>query len=458
MAAILIVDDEESVRRAIANVLSDEGHRPVLASGADEAEKEIAAAMPDLVLLDVAMPGRDGLELLEQLRLSHPELPVVMMSGHSTIETAVRATKLGAYDFLEKPLTYDKLLLRIDHGLERARLAQENQELRQALLGESEIVGESAVMAKLKAQIEIAAPTDGWVLITGENGTGKELVARWVHVRSKRANGPFVAVNCAAIPEELIESELFGHEKGAFTGAIQKKRGRFEMADGGTIFLDEIGDMSLMTQAKILRILQEHRFERVGGTETIEVNVRVIAATNKDLQVEMSNGRFREDLFYRLNVIPFHVPALRDRREDIAMLVERFLARYAAESGRPVRTITAKAMVKLREYNWPGNVRELQNLIERLVLMTPGELIDLGDLPAQIGSSERDKWLRGAAGDTLAQARGVFEREWLLERLAQYGWNISRTADAVGLARESLSRKLKSLKIDVDTERARHAP
>ncbi len=458
MAAILIVDDEESVRRAIANVLSDEGHRPVLAAGADEAEKEIAAAMPDLVLLDVAMPGRDGLDLLEQLRASHPELPVVMMSGHSTIETAVRATKLGAYDFLEKPLTYDKLLLRIEHGLERARLAQENQELRQALVGESEIIGESAVMAKLKAQIENAAPTDGWVLITGENGTGKELVARWVHVRSKRGSGRFVAVNCAAIPEELIASELFGHERGAFTGAIQKKRGRFEIADGGTIFLDEIGDMSLMTQAKILRILQEHRFERVGGTETLEVNVRVIAATNKDLQVEMSNGRFREDLFYRLNVIPFHVPALRDRREDIPVLVERFLARYASESGRPLRTITPKAMAKLREYNWPGNVRELQNLIERLVLMTPGETIDFDDLPAQISSPERDKWLRGGGVDTLAQARGVFEREWLLERLAQYGWNISRTADAVGLARESLSRKLKSLKIDVDAERTRNAP
>jgi two-component system nitrogen regulation response regulator NtrX len=458
VAAILIVDDEESVRRAIANVLSDEGHRPVLAAGADEAEKEIAAALPDLVLLDVAMPGRDGLQLLEQLRASHPELPVVMMSGHSTIETAVRATKLGAYDFLEKPLTYDKLLLRIDHGLERARLAQENQELRQALLGESEIVGESPVMAKLKEQIEIAAPTDGWVLITGENGTGKELVARWVHVRSKRTNGPFVAVNCAAIPEELIESELFGHEKGAFTGAIQRKRGRFEMADGGTIFLDEIGDMSLMTQAKILRILQEHRFERVGGTETLEVNVRVIAATNKDLQVEMSNGRFREDLFYRLNVIPFHVPALRDRREDIPVLAERFLGRYAAESGRPARTITPKAMARLREYNWPGNVRELQNLIERLVLMTPGDVIDVGDLPAQISAPERDKGLRAGGIDTLAQARGLFEREWLLERLAQYGWNISRTADAVGLARESLSRKLKSLKIDVEAERARNGP
>jgi two-component system nitrogen regulation response regulator NtrX len=230
------------------------------------------------------------------------------------------------------------------------------------------------------------------------------------------------------------------------------------MADGGTIFLDEIGDMSLMTQAKILRILQEHRFERVGGTETLEVNVRVVAATNKDLQVEMSNGRFREDLFYRLNVIPFHVPALRDRREDVPALVERFLARYAAESGRPVRTISPKAMARLREYNWPGNVRELQNLIERLVLMTPGETIDVGDLPAQIGAPERDKSARAGSADTLAHARGVFEREWLLERLAQYGWNISRTADAVGLARESLSRKLKSLKIDVDAERARHVP
>jgi two-component system nitrogen regulation response regulator NtrX len=455
VAQILIVDDEESVRRSIADVLADEGHRPVLAAGADEAEKEIAAALPDLVLLDVAMPGRDGMELLESLRTVHPALPVVMMSGHGTIETAVRATKLGAYDFLEKPLSYDKLLLRIEHGLERARLALENQELRQAMLGETEIIGDSPVMAKLKEQIEIAAPTDGWVLITGENGTGKELVARWVHLRSKRAAGPFVAVNCAAIPEELIESELFGHEKGAFTGAIQRKRGRFEMADGGTIFLDEIGDMSLMTQAKILRILQEHRFERVGGTETIEVNVRVIAATNKDLQVEMSQGRFREDLFYRLNVIPFHVPPLRERREDIPRMVERFLAQYAAESGRAPKRISARALAKLQDYAWPGNVRELQNLIERLVLMTPAETIDVGDLPAQVTAPERERWLKAGSADTLASARAAFEREWLLEKLAKSGWNISRTAEAVGLARESLSRKLKQLKIDVDVEKAR---
>jgi two-component system nitrogen regulation response regulator NtrX len=454
VATILIVDDEESVRRSIADVLADEGHRPVLASGADEADREISTSSPDLVLLDVAMPGRDGLALLESLRASHPQLPVVMMSGHGTIETAVRATKLGAYDFLEKPLSYDKLLLRIEHGLERARLAQENHELRQALLGETEIIGDAPVMAKLKEQIEIAAPTEGWVLITGENGTGKELVARWVHIRSKRSSGPFIAVNCAAIPEELIESELFGHEKGAFTGAIQKKRGRFEMADGGTIFLDEIGDMSLMTQAKILRILQEHRFERVGGTETIEVNVRVIAATNKDLQVEMAQGRFREDLFYRLNVIPFHVPALRERREDIPKLVERFLAEYAADSGRPPKSIAPKALAKLQEYAWPGNVRELQNLTERLVLMTPGDVIEVADLPAQIASAERSA-RPSAKENTLASARAAFEREWLLEKLAQFGWNISRTAESVGLARESLSRKLKSLRIDVDSERAR---
>jgi two-component system nitrogen regulation response regulator NtrX len=324
------------------------------------------------------------------------------------------------------------------------------------MLGETEIIGDSPVMAKLKEQIEIAAPTDGWVLITGENGTGKELVARWVHLRSKRASEPFVAVNCAAIPEELIESELFGHEKGAFTGAIQKKRGRFEMANGGTIFLDEIGDMSLMTQAKILRILQEHRFERVGGTETIAVDVRVIAATNKDLQAEMAQGRFREDLFYRLNVIPFHVPALRERREDIPKLVERYLAVYAADSGRPPKHISPKALAKLQEYSWPGNVRELQNLIERLVLMTPGDTIEVTDLPPQITSLDRDRLLRAAgAEDTLAAARAAFEREWLLEKLANFGWNISRTAEAVGLARESLSRKLKSLKIDVDTERER---
>jgi two-component system nitrogen regulation response regulator NtrX len=450
---ILIVDDEESIRRAVADVLSDGGYETRTAADAAAALAGIEREAPDLVLLDVAMPGRDGVALLEDLRRRTPDLPVVMMSGHSTIEMAVRATKLGAYDFLEKPLSYDKLLVCVGNGLESARLARENRALRDELLSAHELVGESEVMRQLKAQIELAAPTDGWVLITGENGTGKELVARQVHAHSKRAHKPFVAVNSAAIPEELIESELFGHEKGAFTGAIQTKRGRFELANGGTIFFDEIADMSLMTQAKILRILQEHRFERVGGTETLAVDVRVIAATNKDLSTEMAEGRFREDLFYRLNVIPFEVPPLRARREDIPLLVDRFLARLAAETGVPRKTVSPKTMEKLVAYPWPGNVRELQNIVERLVHMTPGEEIRPEHLPAQVLDPEPKTLSRGLEGEKLAEARARFEREYLLDKLRANEWNISRTADVVGLARESLSRKLRSLQIDVDRYR-----
>ncbi len=454
LTTILIVDDEEAIRRTVAAILSDEGYRPVEAHDASAALERIESASPDLVLLDVAMPGRDGLELLEELSQKRPELPVVMMSGHGTIETAVRATKLGAYDFLEKPLTYEKLLLSVEHGLERARLSRENRALRDELMGENEIVGNSEVMRNLKEQIATAAPTEGWVLITGENGTGKELVARGVHLRSKRLDRPFIAVNCAAIPEELIESELFGHEKGAFTGAIAMKRGRFELADGGTLFLDEIGDMSLMTQAKILRILQEHHFERVGGTETIEVNVRVIAATNKDLEVEMSEGRFREDLYYRLNVIPFRVPPLRERYEDISGLVAVFLKRYAGETGKHSIEISEAAIEKLSEYPWPGNVRELQNIVERLVLMTPGNTIDEEHLPEHITTPpEEAKLAASKTSAPLAEARASFEREYLIRALGENDWNISRTAEVVGLARESLSRKLRSLKVDVDKER-----
>jgi two-component system nitrogen regulation response regulator NtrX len=451
--AILIVDDEQSIRRSVGDILEDEGYRARAAADGEEALRSIALEPPDLVLLDVAMPGRDGVEVLELLRRERPELPVVMMSGHSTIETAVRATKAGAYDFLEKPLSYDKLLLCVHHGLERARLALENRRLREKLSGGSEIVGDCAVMRKLKADISVAAPTEGWVLITGENGTGKELVARRIHLESKRADRPFVAVNCAAIPEELIESELFGYEKGAFTGAAQQKRGRFELADTGTIFLDEIGDMSLMTQAKILRILQEHVFERVGGTEPIEVDVRVIAATNKELEEEMAEGRFREDLYYRLNVIPLHVPPLRERREDIPRLIERFLERFSLEDGVERREITAAAREKLCAYPWPGNVRELQNIVERMVLMTPGPEIDVDHLPAQIVAPQRERVTRAGGTEKLAAARAQFEREFLLEKLGSNGWNISRTADVVGLARESLSRKLRSLGIDVEREK-----
>ncbi len=450
MDRILIVDDEQSIRESVAGILADEGYATCDAA---DGEAGLASAhrapSPDLVLLDIAMPGRDGMDVLEELSRTRPDLPVVMMSGHGTIETAVRATQLGAYDFIEKPLSVEKLLLTIQNALDRSRLVTENRELRARAIRAHEILGESEVVTGLKQQIEIAAPTNGWVLITGENGTGKELVARQIHVKSKRAEGPFVEVNCAAIPEELIESELFGHEKGAFTGALQQKIGRFQLADRGTVFLDEIADMSLKTQAKILRILQEHTFERVGGTETIEVDVRVIAATNKSLETEISEGRFREDLYYRLNVIPFHVPALRARRGDIPILAQAFVEEFCRESGTRSKKIAARAMARLQAYAWPGNVRELRNLIERLVLMTAGPSIGDGDLPEAVRGGGG---VEAIAAPTLEKARKSFERDYLILKLEEHGWNISRTAEAIGLARESLSRKIRQLKIEVQRD------
>jgi two-component system nitrogen regulation response regulator NtrX len=441
VSRILIVDDEASIRRSLAGILSDEGYE---AAEAADGEGALAALRtgpaPDLVLLDIAMPGRDGVEILEEIERGWPGLPVVMMSGHGTIETAVRATQLGAFDFLEKPLSVEKLLLTLRNALEKVELERENRRLRSEAVRAHPILGESAVILKLKEQIRVAAPTNGWVLITGENGTGKELVAKQVHVQSRRAEQPFVEVNCAAIPEELIESELFGHEKGAFTGAIAQKRGKFELADRGTIFLDEIADMSLRTQAKILRILQEHKFERVGGTETIEVDVRVIAATNKSLEKAIQEGTFREDLFYRLNVIPFHVPALRERREDIPVLARAFLAEFCAESGASPKVLTPRALAALQAYHWPGNVRELRNLMERLVLLSPGAKIRPEDLPEDVRSGVRADDPEGAS---LEGARRAFEREFLRERLREHGWNVSRTAEAIGIARESLSRKMR---------------
>ncbi|MFQ5699959.1 MAG: sigma-54-dependent transcriptional regulator [Myxococcota bacterium] len=447
---MLIVDDEEPIRQLVSDILRDEGYRTCLAADGAEALRAARDSQLALVLLDVAMSGRDGLSVLEELRRDHPGLVVVMMSGHGTIETAVRATRLGAFDFLEKPLSYDKLLLCVANGLRQAQLERENRALREDLARTADIIGESQVIRELKERIGRAAPTEGWVLVTGENGTGKELVARQIHLHSRRRDRPFVEVNCAAIPEELIESELFGHEKGAFTGAVQRKRGRFELADQGTIFLDEIGDMSLMTQAKILRILQEHRFERVGGTETLEVDARVVAATNKDLETEMAEGRFREDLYYRLNVIPFHVPPLRERPDDIPLLVDRFLARFSIETGGCRKRIAPAALERLCSYPWPGNVRELQNIIERLVLMSPGEVIEVDHLPAQVVLRERPGEARGGRPRLLAEARAQFEREFLIEQLRDHAWNISRTAESVGLARESLSRKLKSLGLTVE--------
>jgi two-component system nitrogen regulation response regulator NtrX len=438
-----VVDDEESIRRTLSAVLRDEGYPVVLARDGDEALAKAAQEQPDLILLDIAMPGKDGMEVLGHLKEEMPGLPVIMMSGHGTIETAVKATKLGAWDFIEKPLSIDKILVAIRNATDHHRLAEMNQLLRDQIDAGARIVGESEPMAKLRAQIETVAPTNASVLITGENGTGKELVARAIHALSLRADKPFVEVNCAAIPEELIESELFGHVKGAFTGAIAQKRGKFDLAHEGTIFLDEIADMSLKTQAKVLRILEERTFERVGGEKRVEVDVRVLAATNKALEEEIAKGNFREDLFYRLNVVPLHVPALRDRREDVPLLAGHFLKRSVDETGRGSKQIDRAALQVFQEYAWPGNVRELRNIIERLVLLTPGPRISVDHLPEEFFRRERRAAAIPADVDSLSEARTRFERDFIAHKLAENGGNISRTAEKLGMARESLSRKIK---------------
>jgi len=451
---ILIVDDEESIRTSLVGILEDEGYRTLLAVDGVEALEMVQRDLPDLVLLDIWMPRLDGLETLQKLREIHPSLTVVMMSGHGTIETAVRSTKLGAYDFVEKPLSLEKLLLTIQNALGMQRLREENETLRDAVLQGHEMVGASPALNTLRDQIRLVAPTTASVLITGENGTGKELVARSIHHFSNRQEKPFVEINCAAIPDELIESELFGHERGAFTGAVAQKKGKFDLADGGTIFLDEIGDMSLKTQAKVLRILQERKFERVGGTRTIEVDVRVVAATNKVLEEEIKNGTFRDDLYYRLNVVPFRVPPLRERKEDVPPLVEYFLERFCRKEGRERKQLIPEAVELLQQYDWPGNVRELKNIMERLVIMTPGRTISTDQLPDYLrGDTHRvDAGTRidGMMGLTsLREAREEFEREFILQKLEDFGWNISRTAESIELERSNLHRKIKSYGIDL---------
>jgi two-component system nitrogen regulation response regulator NtrX len=451
---VLIVDDESSIRASLAGVLRDEGYEVLKAESGPAALASVAENEPDVVLLDIWMPGMDGIETLTRLKAVHPALPVVIMSGHGTIETAVRATKLGAYDFVEKPLSIEKVTLVLQNALARGRLESENSRLREKVERRGEMIGQSRAIQKLREQIALAAPTNGWILIRGENGTGKELVASTVHRLSRRAGKPFVEVNCAAIPEELIESELFGYEKGAFTGAVARKRGRFDLAHEGTLVLDEIGDMSLKTQAKVLRVLQEGAFERVGGGQTIRVDVRVIAATNKDLLEEMRHGRFREDLYYRLNVIPFYVPPLRERKEDIPPLVEHFLDLFTAEvAGVERKTLSPEALDRLVAHDWPGNIRELKNLIERLVIMTPGPVIraeDVALVPAgPVGDRATEALRRPFQAPSLRDARTDFEREYILRRLAEHGWNISRTAEAIGIERSNLHRKIKQYGIEV---------
>lgn len=447
---ILIVDDEESIIQSLEGILSDEGFEVISARSGAEAIEKIEEEIPDLVLLDIWMPGKDGIETLSEIKASYPNLQVLMMSGHGTIETAVRATKVGAYDFIEKPLSLEKLLLSVNNALEHYILEEEISLLKEKEKRKYSITGHSEVITKLMGQIRVVAPTNAWVLISGENGTGKELVAHTIYGLSHRNHKPMVEVNCAAIPEDLIESELFGHEKGAFTGASVMKKGKFDQAHEGTIFLDEIGDMSLKAQSKTLRILQEQKFERVGGTRTIKVDVRVLAATNKDLEAEIEKGSFREDLYFRLNVIPMRVPPLRERVADIPSLISEFQKDFSFNTNIETKKFSVEALQILQKYDWPGNVRELKNLVERLMIMIPDEVIHARDIPAPfnkvpgIEGGGESVFMLGS----LKEAKGEFEKAFIEGKLREFDGNISQTAEAIGIERSNLHKKIRAYGLD----------
>jgi DNA-binding NtrC family response regulator len=458
MATILVVDDEASIRRTLREILEYEDYAVDAASDGEEALDMVHDSTYDLVLLDVKMPKRDGMEVLESLSADRPDLPVVMISGHGTVETAVEATKLGAYDFIEKPPDLNRLLLTVRNALDRGELETENRRMRQTITETSTgdltpIVGESAAITDIKETIERVAPTEARVLITGENGTGKELVARWVHRKSNRNDEPMVEVNCAAIPSELIESELFGHEKGAFTGATQQRIGKFEQAHGGTLFLDEIGDMSLSAQAKVLRVLQEHKIQRVGGSRTVEVDVRVIAATNKNLQEEIEDGDFREDLYHRIGVILIDVPPLRERRGDIPLITEHMADRLARRNGIPPKTFSDDALKALQRYEWRGNVRELHNVLERILILTDGDTVDADDVQRCMGpqtSSSGPTYDLIHTYDAFSDARDQFEKLFIEHKLDEHDWNVSQTAETIGIQRSHLYNKLNKYGIERD--------
>jgi two-component system nitrogen regulation response regulator NtrX len=441
---VLIVDDEEGIRESLSGIFEDEGYNVLTSSSGEEALRILKEQNPELILLDVWLPGIDGVQTLKDIKNMKPDLPVIMISGHGNIELAVKATKMGAYDFLEKPLSLERVLLAAKRALERRTLEIENTTLKQDLIKKWRLIGNSQKMNQLLEQIDLAAQSNSRVLILGESGSGKELVAHILHVKSNRVDKSFVEMNCAAIPQELIESELFGHEKGSFTGAFERKKGKFELADQGTLFLDEVGDMSLATQSKVLRVIETQEFQRVGGNKNIKVDVRIITATNKDLGEEVRKGNFREDLFYRLNVIPILVPPLRHRKDDITALIEYFLNYFAAEYGQKPKKITSEALKLLEAYDWPGNIRELRNVLERVVIMTPSDTVTPKNIV--IGESARSDYF---TFETLREARDSFEKDFITKKLEENNWNISRTAELLNIERSNLHKKIKAYNIKI---------
>jgi len=440
---VLLIDDEQNILDSLRGVLEDEHFSVDVAKSGTQGLLKLRKFQPDVVILDIWMPGDDGLMVLEKIKKSNPNQIVIMMSGHGTVETAVKAIKLGAFDFIEKPIHFDKLLVMLEHAFEMQSLKNENQILKEAIEEEDQLIGQSALMTRLRRLVSVTAPSSGWVMIRGENGTGKELVARTLHRESPRCKNRFVAVNCAAIPEELIESELFGHEKGSFTGAHERKIGKFELAPGGTLFLDEVGDMGPKMQAKILRALEECVIQRVGGQDNIECDLRVICATNKDLKKEIQLGNFREDLFYRLNVIPISVPPLRERREDIPLLVDHFVKKF---SGR-TDLISADSLKAIQNYPWPGNIRELKNWVERACILSQGDVVDLFKFEENFDSETQTEL--EIEDKTLREARARFEKQFILRVLSENGGNVSKTALSIGVERSHLHKKIKAYGIDI---------
>ncbi len=449
---ILVIDDEQYILDSMKDILEDEGYQCLTANNGFDGIRIVETENPAIILLDIWMEDIDGIEVLKRIKTAFPLTPVIMISGHGTVETAVQTTKLGAFDFIEKPLSLEKVLILIKNALNYKKIQEENLYLKTSFIKDEIILGNSEPIKKLLSDIDKVAPTDSWVLITGENGVGKELVAKLIHKKSKRVDKPFVDVNCAAIPEELIESELFGHEKGSFTGAIERKKGKFDLANGGTLFLDEIGDMSLKTQAKILRILQEQKFERVGGHEVIRVDVRVIAATNKNLIEEIENGNFREDLYYRLNVVPLNVPPLRDRREDVAVLSKYFLNKFSFEHSGFGRELSDDAISLLMQNKWKGNVRELKNLMERIVILEDCDIVTAKHIEKYLVHNNIHKSPDSCeelieSYNNLNDAVNVFEKMFIEKKIKDNNGNISKTAEIMGITRRNLYRKMKSLDI-----------